>query len=145
MVLLFLLALLLAWPTMGLSLVAYFAYILLKGYLKANSRMHYANTRQAEREVQSGVQRVPSWTSSKIDNQVFVETIQSVALRQGVPQTFLWAILTNKPTFDSFVHLAGAMECEGSSFIEQQSAVCDKIVAMWADAPASVKAEALNG
>lgn len=145
MVLLFLLALLLAWPTMGLSLVAYVGLIMFNGYMKANARMHYADTRQAEREVQSGAQRVPSWAGNRREAEVFVETIQEFALRKGVPKTFLLAVITNKPTWESLVHLAGAMEGRGSTFVQQQLAVSDKILEMWSDAPASVKADALRG
>jgi hypothetical protein len=144
MVLLFLLAVLFAWPTAGLSIVAYIAFAVFKAYLNAKARMHYANERRAEREVQSGGRRVPSWAGSKSENQIFVEAIQKMAVRKGVPQTFLWAVLHDENTFRNLVFLAGAMEREGASFVEQQLAVSDKLVQMWEQAPTNVKSAALN-
>ena len=145
MVLLFLLAVLLAWPTAGLSIIAYVAFAVFKSYLNAKSRMHYANERRGEREVQSGGRHVPSWAGSNDENQIFVEVIQKGAIRKGVPQTFLWAVLGDKDTFQNLVFLAGAMEREGASFIEQQVAVSDKLVEMWEQAPTNVKTAALSG
>lgn len=144
MVVLFLLALLLAWPTAGVSIIAYVAFAIFNGFLSAKSRIHYANERRAEREVQSGVKHVPSWAGSNDENQIFVEVIQKGAVRKGVPQSFLWAVLGDKDTFQGLVFLAGAMECEGASFVEQQVAVSDKLVEMWEQAPAKVRTSALS-
>ena len=47
-------------------------------------------------------------------------------------------------TFRSLVYLAGAMEREGASFLEQQVAVSDKLVQMWEQAPAKVRSAALS-
>lgn len=144
MVILFLLALLLAWPTAGVSIVAYVAFAVLKGYLNAKSRIHYGNERRAEREVRSGGRHMPSWAGSNDENQIFVEVIQKGAIRKGVPQIFLRAVLGDKDTFLSLVFLAGAMEREGASFVEQQVAVSDKLVAIWEQAPAKVRAASLS-
>jgi hypothetical protein len=144
MVLLFLLAVLLAWPTAGLSIVAYVAFAVFKSYLNAKSRIHYGNERRAEREVQSGGRHVPSWAGDNDENQIFVEVIQRGAMRKGVPQTFLWAVLGDTDTFRSLVYLAGAMEREGASFVEQQVAVSDKLVQMWEQAPAKVRSTAIS-
>ena len=144
MVILFLLAVFLAWPTAGLSIIAYVAFAVFKSYLNTKSRIHYRNERRAEREVQSGARHVPSWAGDKGENQIFVEVIQKGAMRKGVPQTFLWAVLGDTSTFQSLVYLAGAMEREGASFVEQQVAVSDKLVQMWEQAPAKVRSAALS-
>lgn len=144
MVLLFLLAVLLAWPTAGLSIIAYVAFAVFKGYLNAKSRIHYGNERRAEREVQSGGRHVPSWAGDNDENQIFVEVIQKGAIRKGVPQSFLWAVLGDKETFQDLIFLAGAMERQGASFIEQQAAVSDKLVDIWGQAPANVRAATLS-
>jgi hypothetical protein len=144
MVMLFLLAVLLAWPTAGLSIIAYVAFAVFKSYLNAKSRMHYGNERRAEREVKSGGKHVPSWAGSDDENQIFVEVIQKDATRKGVPQTFLWAVLGDNETFQGLIFLAGAMEREGASFIEQQVAVSDRLVDIWERAPANVRAAALS-
>lgn len=106
--------------------------------------MHFANERRAEREVKSGGRHVPSWAGNNDENQIFVEVIQKGAMRKGVPQTFLWAVLGDKDTFLNLVFLAGAMEREGASFIEQQVAVSDKLVDMWERAPTNVRTAALS-
>ena len=144
-VILFLISLFLAWPTSGISIIAYVAFAVLKSYLNAKSRMHYANERIAEREVKSGARHVPSWAGDNDENHIFVECIQKGALRKGVPQAFLWAVLGDTETFQSLVFLAGAMEREGSSFIEQQVAVSDKLVQMWEMAPEKVRSASLSG
>lgn len=84
MVILFLLSLLLAWPTAGLSIVAYVAFAVFKSYLNAKSRMHYANERSAEREVKSGGKHMPSWAGCNDENQIFVEVIQKGANRKAI-------------------------------------------------------------
>ena len=131
MVLLFLLALFLAWPTSGLSIIAYIAFAVFKSHVKAKARIHYANERHAQRTVSSGKKCVPSWAGDKTESQVFVETIQQSAMRQGVPQAFLWGVLADKEAFETLIHFAGAMEREGSSFLEQQFAVADRLVELW--------------
>jgi hypothetical protein len=141
---LFLIALLLAWPTAGLSIVAYVAYAVFISYLNARARMHFANERRAEREINAGEQRVPSWAGNNDDNEIFVNGIQEGAMRKGVPQVFLWAVLGNREAFQKLVFFAGAMERQGASFLEQQVAVSDKIVEIWEQAPNNVRMAARN-
>lgn len=144
MVILFLVALLLAWPTAGISIIAYIAFAVFKSYLNAKTRIHYANERCAEREVFSGARHVPSWAGDNDENQIFVEFIQKGAMRKGVPQTFICAVLGDTDTFRDLVYLAGAMERQGASFVEQQIAVSEKLVQIWEQAPAKVRAAALS-
>lgn len=144
MVILFLVALLLAWPTVGLSIVAYVAFAVFKSYLDAKSRHHDANERRAEREMRAGKEQVPTWAGDGDERHIFVNGIQKGAMRKGVPQTFLWAILSDNDTFQKLVFFAGAMEGQGSSFIEQQIAVSDKLVDMWERAPSKVRNAALS-
>ena len=144
MVILFLVALFLAWPTAGLSIVAYVAFAVFKSYLTAKARHHDANTRRPAREVREGNKRVPTWAGDSDERHIFVEGIQKGAMRKGVPQTFLWAILSNNDTFQELVFFAGAMEGQGASFIEQQIAVSDRLVSMWERAPNKVREAALS-
>lgn len=139
MVVLFLLSVLLAWPTAGISIIAYVAFAVFKSYLNAKSRIHYGNERRAERKVQSGSKHVPSWAGDRDESQIFVEVIQKLAIKKGVPQSFLWAVLGDKHTFQDLIFLAGAMEREGASFIEQQAAVSGKLIEIWDRAPMSVR------
>ena len=65
MTMLFLLALLLAWPTAGLSIVAYIAYFLFQSWLRAKTRMHHADKSSAQRAVVEGSTRLPSWFDNR--------------------------------------------------------------------------------
>lgn len=143
-VILFLVALLLAWPTVGLSLIAYVAFAVFKSHLSAKARMHYANEKSAERAVSSGKKRLPSWGGDKAELQIFIETIQHGAMRYGVPREFLWAVLADTDTLQMLMHYAGAMEYEGASFLEQQVAVSDKLVTIWKEAPGTIRTTARN-
>jgi len=144
MVILFLIALLFAWPTGGLSLLAYFALLGVRSYLKAKVRMNYANTKRAERSLNGEKKTLPSWIADKDEIAIFIETIQKAAQHKGVPIVFLQALLGNNDTLMSLVNFAGAMELEGSSFLEQQVAVTDRLVAYWNEAPLNVRLESLN-
>lgn len=144
MVMLFLLALVLAWPTAGLSIVAYASFAVFKSYLTAKSRHHDANERRADREIRSGKKKVPTWAGDGDERHIFVNGIQKGAMRKGVPQTFLWAILSDDDTFQELVFFAGAMEDQGASFIEQQIAVSDRLVGIWERAPNKVRNAALG-
>lgn len=143
MVFLFLLALLLAWPTAGLSIVAFIAIAITGSYLQARARMHFANERRAARAVAAGNGRIPSWAGDRDKTEVFIETIQFFAQRKGVPQLFLWGVLADQSIFRLLVEYAGAMEREGASFSEQQIAVADKLVEAWERAPSDIKSAAV--
>lgn len=131
MTVLFLLALLLAWPTFGLSLVAYVVFLVFRGYLKAKTRMHNANVSNAERSIVSGSRVWPSWTSNDAQAHIFMETIQKTAMHQGVPRSFLQGILAETGNTQGLYFFAGALEQDGASFLEQQVACSDKLLEMW--------------
>ncbi|WP_333826508.1 hypothetical protein [Pararhodobacter sp.] len=131
MVILFLLALLLAWPTFGLSLVAYIIFVMFQSHLAARSRIHYANQQSASRAIAAGEERMPSWARDRNEREIFVKTIHYGAMRSGVPKEFLGTFLTDEDAFGVLVHFAGAMEHRGATFIEQQVAVTEKLVEIW--------------
>ncbi|MGO9388733.1 hypothetical protein [Rhodoblastus sp.] len=141
---LFLLAVLLAWPTAGLSVVAYIAFFIFQSLLKAKTRMHHSDKLAAQRAVRAGSERVPTWAGTRDKSETFVYTIQNFAMEHGVPQAFLQAVLGDSNTFKTLVHYAGAMEEEGASFIEQQMAVSEKLIELWSVAPKEVQEAALS-
>lgn len=106
--------------------------------------MNYANTKRAERSLKEGKQTLPSWMADKEEIAIFVETIQKYAQHKGVPIVFLQGILANNDTLMNLINFAGAMELEGSSFLEQQAAVSEKLILLWTEAPQSVKLECLK-
>ena len=130
---LFLVALVLAWPTAGLSIVAYIIVLIIRSVMRGKARMHYANQNAAQRAIAKGAGRVPSWTCDRNKIEEFVLVIQNLAMRRGVPQLFLSGILIKDEIFTHIVHYAGAMEQQGASFNEQKMAVSDLLVGYWND------------
>ncbi len=128
---LFLLALLLAWPTAGLSIVAYIAYFLFQSWLRAKTRMHHADKSSAQRAVVEGSTRLPSWFDNRKKQELFIEIIQQPAGHHNVPQNFLNDVLGNGNAAMQLMRYAGALEVEGASFKEQQIAVANKLIELW--------------
>lgn len=128
MVILFLLALVLAWPTAGLSIVAYIVLLIVRGILQAKVRMHHADTIRAQREVNSGTTRLPSWMANRDKIEEFVYGVENVAAHRGVPKLFSAQLLSEPEIQKNLMHFAGAMEAQGASFTEQQMAVVDKLI-----------------
>lgn len=131
MVILFLIALVLAWPTAGISIIAYVAFAVLRSYLAARVRSHDANIHAARKSLVADEKRVPSWAGDEDENDIFVKVIQQMAMRDGVPQAYIQNLLQDGDTFQNLVYFAGAMEHHGSSFTEQQAAVSEEIVKLW--------------
>lgn len=136
MTILFLLALLLAWPTAGLSLVAYIALFFALAYLQAKTRMHHAAKLRAQRTLVSGQAGLPSWMASRDKIETFVYGVQNVAEHRGVPKLFSAKIMNDQDAMGTLMHYAGALEAEGASFIEQQAAVTEKLILFY-QAPVS--------
>ena len=93
--------------------------------------MHNANIMTAERAVNSGELRLPSWGPDKQKALLFIETIQQLAMHKGVPRRFLQGLLSEIEGTKALFFFAGAMEQSGASFLEQQVACADKLVAVF--------------
>ncbi|SJN10825.1 hypothetical protein CZ787_04530 [Halomonas citrativorans] len=130
MVILFFVALILAWPTAGLSIVAYIVLLFARGFFQAKERMHHADKLRAHREISSGDGRLPSWIGNKDEVEVFLYAVQNVARRNGVSESFFEHSLSNERIAKSIFQYAGAMEAQGASFIDQQRAVVERLVEM---------------
>ena len=131
MVILFFVALLLAWPTAGLSILAYIGLMVVRGILQAKVRMHHADKVQAQREVNAGVVRLPSWLADRDKIQEFVHGIESVAEHRGVPKLFSAMILQNPEFQKELMHYVGSMEAQGAPFIGQQMAAAERLVELY--------------
>ena len=128
MVILFFVALILAWPTAGLSIVAYIALLIARSYLQAKARMHHADKLRAQREVGSGGARLPSWMANKDKIEEFIYGVQNAAEHHGVPKLFSAMIMSKQEVMKPLMHYAGSMEAQGASFVEQQMAVMEKLI-----------------
>lgn len=129
MALLFLLALLLAWPTYGLSLVAWLALLVIS--VKKQPEQEMGRDQPKPQLHAKPSRRVPSWAGDRQKNEIFVIGIQNRAMNHGVPQAFLQSVLVRKDIFESLVSHSADLENQGVSFVDQQAAISRKLVEMW--------------
>lgn len=131
MIILFLVALVLAWPTAGLSIVAYVLLLIARSVFKAKAQMHHVDKIRAQREVDSGAAKLPSWMARRDKIEEFVYSVQNVAEHRGVPKIFSAQIMSNQDIQKKMMYSAGAMETQGASFIEQQMAAVEMLIDMY--------------
>ena len=108
------------------------AGIVIYAFIKAKTRMYYANQAGAMRDLASGsTASFPSWGTNKDRVEEFILVIQSLAKRKGIPQSYVVATFSNKQTFQMLFQYAGKMEERRASFAEQQAATADLLVKIW--------------
>lgn len=144
MTILFFVALILAWPTAGLSIVVYIILLFASSFLRAKERMHNANRIRGKREANAGHARPPSWIENKDEVEVFLYGVKNVAERNGVSNSSFQSAFADTGIAESIFYYAGAMEAQGASFIEQQRAVVERLVEMQNDGVAAKHASS-NG
>ena len=121
----------LAWPTAGVSIIIYIAIFILKSYLDAKTKTYYANIRHAERAMADGNKNFPSWIKDASEKDIFIKVLLGRLSQKNIPEQFVLSILQNQELHDTIMFFAGAMEKEGASFVEQESAVIEKIIILW--------------
>lgn len=128
---LFLLSLLLAWPSGGLSILLFIIIYLAAKLLKEKQTHHARRERDAAKNILSGETGYPSWMRDKDELDIFITVVGISLSKRNIPDTFLKSILQNKISADSVFVYAYNLEKEGSSFIEQQVAVTDMLDSLW--------------
>lgn len=130
---LFLLAILLAIPTYGLSVLAFIAYVIGRAVLTAESRMRAADVKRAYREGQSSVN-----VSGHQSNQASAEKIKiywdgvvEMAERRGVPAVYSNALILAPDAAKNFKTYINDSVGTDSSFLAKQTAGADYIVMSW--------------
>jgi len=141
MIVLFLIALFLAWPTGGLSIVAFIVFVVAKGYFKGKSRLHDANVRHAEKAINSGELYPPSWENDDSKIELFIGVVSGGATEKGVAKAFSVNLLNDPTGRKMMFWFAGALERSGASFIEQQMACIEKMVNVWKRSSADARKE----
>lgn len=91
---LFFAALILALPTYGLSLLAYVAYLMVRGVTRANARMRYADERAAVRETAATATHSDRRVTKDNADQIALQLIQA-GLREGVPASFTTLMMSH--------------------------------------------------
>jgi hypothetical protein len=132
MALLFIVALVLAWPTAGLSIVAWVVWCAARAYLRARVDRYEINSQLAIRDLANGqAEELPSWTANKDKVDVFLNGVLNAAQRKGVAKAYIATTLTNEGTAEMVLKFAGQMERRGSSFLEQQAGTAAFVEKMW--------------
>ena len=133
MILLFMVALFLAWPTAGLSIVAFLIVAFIRMHLKVKARMHYADEAVARKSMERGSLAIPAWARNESEREVFPYAVAKLATRRGIPEMYTATFLNTEARVREVINLSGQMERQGSSFIAQQLATTDFIERTWND------------
>ena len=128
MTVLFFIAVLLAWPTYGISILVYIGLIFFMANQKAKSNIHFSNENRAIARIQNGEERFPSWVNDTNEVEIFLTTVQQLTERKGVPLAYFSAYFKQPMEHRSIFYYCGALELEGSSFIEQQVSSSELII-----------------
>ena len=146
MVILFLAALILAWPTAGLSIVAYIVFLVARGYLQGKAISNDINKEQAMRDLANGAPpTLPSWATDSDKAELFLRTLAELVPRKGVAESYVAASISNKDTLRVLLVFAGQLERRGSSFTEQQVGTAELMEKMWGRLDGASKLKFLVG
>lgn len=123
MAIVFIIALILAWPTYGLSLLALAALAMLRGYLRGRAgrtRAAYVSAEQeAMKAIQQGTQKVPTWLhDAKWQKQLVAESKKAVQAAGMTPsQSSSW--FSQDDVADAVLTVTACFERHGFSKAEQ--------------------------
>lgn len=110
----------LAMPTIGISLAIYILITFIDGRLRQRSMQNDSNIDMASRAVDEGYMGMPTWYKNKSELDIFLKVVRAGALRKGAKERYVDAMLTITGNTNIVLRYAGALEAQGSSFIEQQ-------------------------
>lgn len=136
---LFFLSLVLAWPTMGLSVLAFFGFAFLRNYLAIRAQRLEVKIARAREMVRYGASFYPSWFHHADELDTFLRVISGMARKNGLLQIFIDEILGDSFEHEQLMYLAGAVERLGGSKTEQQVAVWERLLEMWGRLPDEIK------
>jgi len=136
--LLFLVAVFLAWPTMGLSLLAYFGWLGLLAYLRADAREQAYQREAALRLLAAGEGHPPSWANNAGHIEAFIGATIAEAARKGIPRSFMRSMTNEQKA--AFINYLGLLEDQGASNRQQGVAAGKFIDALWAQAQRATRA-----
>ena len=134
---LLLIAILLAWPTYGLSLVTFAVFAVSRRSRNSKLRIRNETQQRASRiaqvnpAVQNGERQMPSWAEIDRECHYFLRAIQEMCLKRGVPLSFTLDFLADNENFRDILFKAGVLEQRGDSFLFQQIVASREIEDMW--------------
>lgn len=124
----FWIALILAIPTAGLSLLLYVCLLAFTKFTNAKSHENDYKIERASKNILDGHNEMPSWYRDKNKLEIFVKGVTFNALRKGANKQNVDAALVITGDTHAVLKYVGALEKQGSSFIEQQVACADFLV-----------------
>lgn len=129
---LFLVAVFLAWPTMGISLLIFFGWFAVNAYVIEDIKRQKRQREAALRRLAAGEGHPPTWANNADHIEAFMDTTVDMAVRKGVPRSFLKSLTPAQK--NAFVNYMGLLEDEGANNRHQGVAAGMFIDALWAEA-----------
>ncbi len=112
-----------------------FLGIVVYAFIKAKTRMHYANTQQARRDLIAATEAptptLPTWANNKDRMDEFVYAIVNLARRKSVSRFFVEGAVRDPGTVKMLLTHAALMERERSGFVAQQAATAELVIDLW--------------
>ena len=113
-------------------IIAVIAFILIKGYMRAKSRMHYANVQRAMREISTTHDDLrPTWFSDYEKQKDFIIILKTLCLKKGISEDFFSNIVSHEDGTRLIHKFAALMERYGASFNEQITGTSDLLKEAW--------------
>ena len=131
MLILLIIALILAWPTYGLSLVAYLALTAVGAYFRARQKRLITLAMRAMPTLRAGEGHPPSWASSGTQLSAFIGATIDQAIRKGVPKPFIDTHFSVPENKAAFIRTLGVIESQGASIREQGIVATIFICEIW--------------
>lgn len=116
-------------------LVLGFVGIFVFAFVKAKSRMHYANTQHARRNLiaasEDQTPKLPTWVNNKDRMDEFLYAIVNLARRKSVSRFFVEGAIRDPGTLRLLLTHASLMERQRSGFVAQQAATAELMIDLW--------------
>ena len=113
-------------------IIAVIAFILIKGYMRAKSRMYYANVQRAMREIGTKHDDLrPTWFSDYEKQKDFIIILKTLCLKKGISEEFFSNIVSHEDGTRLINKFAALMERNGASFNEQITGTSDFLKEAW--------------
>ena len=137
-VILFILALIFAIPTYGLSVVAWFIVLYVQNYIKVKYSKYRANKKMALEEISSVINTSrnrfevirrlpdPTWLTKRSDE--FFYSISQRAIENKIPKEVVSRLFESLEVLSLLTGIAAIMERKGASFVEQQTFVLELLI-----------------
>lgn len=149
-IILFLLALIFAWPTAGMSILAYIAFLFIRGVVKAKTEArktpyHFddtgGNTTYQKEEIVNplliigesltGMNSLPSWINDERTLDQFIFDLRVMAAKRGVPKKYVFEYMEDEVTGQSVLHYMSVLQREGDSPMLQKIAAMQVLKGDW--------------